>query len=109
MESDLHGGGIHTLTEVEAFLLDVAIGCLLVATDYWIMRQRWRSRLKISLATSFIGIPVLGALGSVLIFSTTAFWFNFVPVMLSVIVHESYEHAREYERLLEERALEDKA
>jgi CHASE2 domain-containing sensor protein len=109
VESDLHGGGIHTLTEVEAFVVDVAIGCLLVAIDYWIMRQRWRSRLKISLLASVIGIPLLGALGSVLIFSTTAFWFNFVPVMMSVIVHELYEHAREYQHLLEEHATEGTA
>ena len=107
--SDLHGGGIHTLTEVEAFLLDVAIGCLLVAIDFWIMRQPWRSRLLISLVVSGFGTFVLGMVASALIFSTFAFWFNFVPVMLSVIVHEFYDHAREYERLLEERALGEQA
>ena len=106
--SDLHGGGIHTLNEMEAFLIDVAIGCLLVAIDFWIMRQAWRSRLRISLMTSLVGIPVLGGLGSMVVFSTTDFWFNFVPVTLSVTLHTFYDHAREYERLLEEKGPEER-
>jgi CHASE2 domain-containing sensor protein len=104
VESDLHGGGIHTLTEVEAFLFDVAIGFLLVITDYWIMRQRWRSRLKISLTTSLVAIPFLCVGGSALIFSTAAFWLNFVPVTISVLIHELYDHANEYLDLAEARA-----
>jgi CHASE2 domain-containing sensor protein len=105
IESDLHGGGIHAQEEWTAIGLDVAIGLVLVIVNYWIMSRRWRRRLGISLAVSLLGIPLLCLVASLIAFSTSAFWFNFVPVTVSVLIHEFYEHAKEYQHLLAQHGL----
>jgi hypothetical protein len=48
---------------------------------------------------SLVLVPVLCLAGSLAAFSTLALWFNFVSVVVSVLIHQFYEHAREYRRL----------
>jgi CHASE2 domain len=94
IESELHGGGIRPLNEGLALALDFVSGWILVLIQY-----RFRDRLALALAISLLVIPLLCLVGSYVAFSTLALWFNFVPVVVSVLIHELYEHAREYQEL----------
>jgi CHASE2 domain-containing sensor protein len=92
--SELHGGGIRPVNEVLAFVLELAAGFLLVAIS-----ERLRNRLGLALLAGAVLIPLICIFGSYFAFSTSARWFNFVPVIASVMIHEAYEHVQEYRRL----------
>jgi hypothetical protein len=51
------------------------------------------------LALTLVAIPLLALAGSFVAFFTFAWWVDFVPVTLGVLIHELYHHAAEYQRL----------
>ena len=94
IESELHGGGIRPMNRWLEFTFDLLAGCVLVIVNYEL-----RTRLARALGLSLLLVPVLCLVASFLAFSAFALWFNFVPVVVSVLVHQFYQHAREYQRL----------
>lgn len=94
VESEL-GGGIRTANHVLAFVLDILAGLTVVLV------QR-RFRLLSALVISLVAIPSLSLVGSLLAFSTFAWWISFAPVTVGVLIHELYHHAAEYRRLSQE-------
>jgi len=91
VESEL-GGGIRAFNHLVELLFDLVCGVLLV-----IIHHRFRPLAALTL--SLIAIPVLCLGGSYLAFSTMARWFNFVPVIVGVQIHQLYDHAKDYSRL----------
>ena len=93
IETELRGGGIRPLNEVLAFILDILAGTILVWFSY-------RFRLSTALTLSLLAIPFFSLTSSYLAFASFGRWFNFVPVIIGVLIHELYHHAREYHHLL---------
>jgi CHASE2 domain-containing sensor protein len=91
VESEL-GGGIRAFNHLVELLFDLVCGVLLV-----IIHHRFRPFAALTL--SLIAIPVFCLCGSYLAFSTMARWFNFVPVILGVQIHQLYDHAKDYSRM----------
>jgi CHASE2 domain-containing sensor protein len=96
IDTDLHGNGIRPLNEAIAFALDVLLGYLLVAFGEFLRTPRM-------LLLGFGGFALLALFASYATFSTFGHWFNFIPMIAGVVVHELYHHGREYERLIAER------
>lgn len=91
IETEL-GGGIRAFNHVLELILDLLCGVALV-----VIHQRFR--LFWALVISLVAIPVLCLIGSLAAFSTMARWLNFAPVVLGVLIHQLYDHAREYARM----------
>ena len=91
VESEL-GGGIRAFNHALEILFDLVCGVLLVIIHH-------RFRLGTALLLSLIAIPVFCLLGSFVAFSTMARWFNFAPVILGVLIHQLYDHARQYAKM----------
>jgi CHASE2 domain-containing sensor protein len=87
IESELHHGGIRPLNEWLAILLEILSGVLLVAVHH-----RLHGRPGRALILSAVLIPVLVLASSLIAFSTLALWFNFVPVVVSVLIHQLWEN-----------------
>ncbi|HXO37252.1 MAG TPA: CHASE2 domain-containing protein, partial [Candidatus Acidoferrum sp.] len=96
VETELRGGGIRPLNEAVAIILDILAGTILVWFSY-------RFQLATALLLSLLAIPLFSLTSSYLAFSSLARWFNFVPVIVGVLIHELYHHAREYHHLLKSR------
>ena len=94
IESELQHRGIRTLNWAIAFVLDLVAGFLLVA-----VHLRFERRPAITLVTSLVLMPVLALVSSRIAFATLSLWFNFVPLVVSVVIHQLYEHTREYSAL----------
>jgi CHASE2 domain-containing sensor protein len=95
-ETELNGGGIRPMNEIVAFVLDLLSGASLIYINYRNLRN-----LRRALTLSLAGLVILPLISSYLAFSTLSRWFNFVPMIVGVLLHELYEHAREYYRLRE--------
>ena len=87
IQSDLSGGGIHEVNEILAILFDIAIGLFIVYVFF-----RLEGRPRLALRTSLAIIPI-AVLCSLVAFRTFAYWFNFIPLALGVILHELTELA----------------
>lgn len=94
IETELTGGGIRRVNEYQAILLDLLSGALLVYFSY-----RFPNQLGKALLLSLIALVILPLVFSYLAFSTLGRWFNFVPVLVGVLLHELYEHGKEYGEL----------
>ena len=94
IETELTGGGIRPINEIQAILLDLLSGALLVYFSY-----RYPTQLGKSLLLSLIALVILPPLFSYLAFSTLGRWFNFAPMLVGVLMHELYEHGKEYGEL----------
>src|SRR4029079_18831636 len=86
IESDLNGRGIRELNEIVAFSLDIALGVLLA----WV-HHRLEGRAALALWASLGAMPILCLSASLIAFNTLALCFNFVPVVVSVLIHQLYE------------------
>ncbi len=91
VESEL-GGGIRGFNHLVEILFDLVCGALLVVIHH-------RFRLLRALILSLLAIPVFCLFGSYLAFSTMARWFNFAPVILGVLIHQLYDHAKQYSKM----------
>lgn len=92
VESIVERGGIRVAHGVLMTLMEILIGVLLV----WIHH---RFDLGAALLISLLVIPFFLFLGSYVAFSTLAFWGNFVPIFLAVLIHQLYDHGRTYRNL----------
>ena len=57
--------------------------------------------LGTALLLSLFAMPFLALSASLLVFSSLAFWFNFVPTLVGVWIHELIDHGREYRQMHE--------
>jgi CHASE2 domain-containing sensor protein len=95
VESELQGRGISRLNELLMILFDFAAWIALVAVYYF-------CRLPVALWISIVAIPLFSLAGSLFAFSSLAYWADFAPVILGVLIHQLYDHAQEYRCLLKQ-------
>ena len=95
VESELQGRGISELNRLLMVLFDFAAWIALVAVYYF-------CRLSVALCMSIVAIPLASLAGSLFAFSSFAYWMDFAPVILGVVIHQLYDHAQAYRRLLKE-------
>ena len=100
IETEIHGNGIKPVNEALAFALDVILGFALVAFGDFLRTPR-------ALLLGFAALAAIVLLASYATFETFGRWFNFVPMIAGVVLHELYHHGCEYERLLAERDQRD--
>lgn len=92
--SELRGGGIRHANELLMLLLEIVGGVGLVLLHRSVSLGR-------AMLLSLVGIPVLALASSFFAFSSLAYWANFVPILVSVLIHELYDHSREHVRMYE--------
>ena len=90
------------MNHVIAIILDIAAGLTLVLIHHLFS-------IRTALGLSLIAIPVLSFCGSYLAFTTLAWWVNFVPMIVGVLIHQLYDHTKEYRRLLQKSAVTNEA
>ena len=95
VEAELQGRGISQLNKLLMILFDFAAWIALVAVYYF-------CRLPVALWASIVAIPLFSLAGSLFAFSSLAYWADFAPVVLGVLIHQLYDHAQEFRRLLKE-------
>jgi CHASE2 domain-containing sensor protein len=105
IESDF-GGGIREAQRWYEMFADFFVADLIVFLYYY-----YRRRPRVALLTSLFGIPLLAAFFSWLLFQSVAYWFNFMPIIIGMVLHQMLELSesctelqKEVERL-ESRAL----
>jgi CHASE2 domain-containing sensor protein len=87
--------GIVTSTATRFFITDLLLGfALLTAT--WFFRRTW------VLLLSFVLIPVIALLISLAVFTTSGYFFSFIPIISGVFFHHLVEHAIEHRKLTKE-------
>lgn len=97
--TDLRHGGIGDANELAMILLEMLGGYFLVVVHH-------RFRLRTALIISLIGIPTMAMVASYLAFSSFGLWANAVPLFTAVLIHQLYDHAREYRKMMEELSVE---
>lgn len=89
-------GSRYSANEYLMLLVDILVGVILVFIHHYFSLGK-------ALLLSLIAIPFLALTASLVVFTSTAFWADTMPVSISVLIHQFYEHAREYRRLYLER------
>jgi CHASE2 domain-containing sensor protein len=84
IESELKGGGIRTSTTLAMLLVEI-VGGMIVAASFWFLP------LRVALWASLLGLPVLAAGSSLMVFYSLARWASFTPVMLGALIHALYD------------------
>ena len=102
IESEFSGGGIRSFNETLMVILDLASGALLVFISW-----RYPFQLGKALTLSLLCLVVVPPICSFIAFSTLGRWFNFVPMIVGVLLHELYDHGREYYHLREKALAEE--
>ena len=108
IESDF-GGGIRETQKWLEKLADLVVGSLIVFVYFY-----YRRRPRFALMLSLVGVPLVATAFSLLLFRTAAYWFNFMPIIIGMVLHqmlelsessgELQEEVRELERQLHERS-----
>jgi CHASE2 domain-containing sensor protein len=93
VESELQGRGITQFNKFLMVIFDFAAWIALVAVYRF-------CQLSIALWISIVAIPLASLAGSLFAFSSFAYWVDFAPVILAVVIHQLYDHAQEYRHLL---------
>jgi len=93
VESELQGRGISEFNKLLMVIFDLAAWVALVGVYYF-------CRLSVALWISIVAIPLVSLAGSLFAFSSFGYWADFAPVILGVLIHQLYDHAQEYRRLL---------
>jgi CHASE2 domain-containing sensor protein len=89
-------GSMYSANEYLMLLVDILVGGILVFIHHYFSLGK-------ALLLSLIAIPFLALTASLVLFASMAFWANTMPVSISVLIHQFYEHALEYRRLYLER------
>jgi CHASE2 domain-containing sensor protein len=107
IESDFGGGIRETQKWLEKFA-DLFVGSLIVLVYFY-----YRRRPGFALLLSLVAVPVVATAFSLLLFRTAAYWFNFMPIIIGMVLHqmlelsescgELQEEVRELERQLQAR------
>ena len=91
--SELRGVGVRHASEVLMVILEILGGIALVVIHH-------RLEMRTAMFVTLFAIPAFALVSSFLAFSSLALWANFVPLLLAVLIHQLYDHAKEYRRLL---------
>jgi CHASE2 domain-containing sensor protein len=95
VQNDLLGYGIAEPSSLLVFLLDLAcVGVVLLSNHYF---PPFRA-----LIFNGFGIPIVAMAFSYFAFRSFRHWFNFVPLLGGVILHQLYEQAKENQKLRKE-------
>jgi CHASE2 domain-containing sensor protein len=98
VRSDLMGGGIREASHALAFVLDLIAGTIVVAIYFRWERDHFRRAFWVSMAL----VPLLSFAFSVLAFNTKAYWFDFAPVVLGMVMHQLYESSKKRQHMEDE-------
>lgn len=93
VESELKGGGIRRINKLFMLLLEIVGGLGFVMLHH-------RLNLGLALLLSILLIPLLSMLFSLIAFHSLAYCLYFVPILTIVVIHQLYEHAKEYRNML---------
>jgi CHASE2 domain-containing sensor protein len=96
IESDFDGGIRETQKWLEK-LADLVVGTLIVLIYFY-----YRRRPRVALGLSLIGIPFVATAFSLLLFRTAAYWFNFAPIIIGMVLHQMLELSESCGELQEE-------
>ncbi len=89
-------GGIRETQELLELLADFLVGSLIVLIYFYYER-----RPRFALLCSLVGVPILSIIFSWGIFSTTAYWFNFIPIIVGMVMHQMLELSESTAKLQE--------
>jgi CHASE2 domain-containing sensor protein len=89
-QSDLSGGGIRDEESWQGFLADLGFGSLVVLVFFAWARHPWSA-----LAIAFVGLSAGAILLSILLFNTSAYFLNFMAVIVGMMLHQSIELAHQ--------------
>ena len=96
IESDFSGAIRETRKWLEK-LADFVVGSLIVLVYFY-----YRRRPRFALLLSLIGIPFVAVTFSLLLFRTAAYWFNFMPIIIGMVMHQMLELSESCGELQEE-------
>ncbi len=97
IDSYLNNPGIRDLPEPVLFASDLCVGVAIVFI-FWLFEHRLHNvfllRPYVPLLLSTIGICfiIVGISYALLRMGSMALWFNFIPVLVGVNIHQFYEH-----------------
>ena len=96
IESDFGGGIRETQKWLEKFA-DLLVGSLIVFVYFY-----YRRRPRFALVLSLVGVPLVATAFSLLLFHTAAYWFNFMPIIIGMVLHQMLELSESCGELQEE-------
>lgn len=85
IESDFSGGIRETQKWLEK-LADFVVGSLIVFLYFY-----YRRRPRVAFLASLFGIPFVAGFFSWLLFQSAAYWFNFMPIIIGMVLHQMLE------------------
>ncbi len=86
IESELQGHGILTTGGWLLLLVEIIAGLIVVVLFLTLSTRA-------AVLTTVLVLPLVAFVCSVLVFYSLAYWANFVPILISVLVHQLYETA----------------
>ena len=92
IEAELQMKTVRPLNEVFMLLVDICGGFILVVWRFF--APAW-----LGFTLRALAVPLLAVGSSWFVFLSAAHWANFAPVLLGVLLHECYDHWREYREL----------
>jgi len=95
IETELQHRPVSSLNETLMVALEL-IGGYCLALWHFVSKD-WRA-----VALRILVVPVLAVALSFFSFSSLAYWFNFIPVLAGVSIHEFYEHFKHHRKLVRE-------
>jgi CHASE2 domain-containing sensor protein len=96
IESDF-GGGIRETQKWLEKCADLVVGSLIVLVYFY-----YRRRPRFALLLSLVGVPFVATAFSLLLFRTAAYWFNFMPIIIGMVLHQMLELSESCGELQEE-------
>jgi CHASE2 domain-containing sensor protein len=85
VQSDF-GGGIRETQKILEIFADIFVGSIIVFLYFY-----YQQRPLFAFYASLLGVPVLTTLFSFVLFKTAAYWFNFVPIVIGMVMHQMLE------------------
>jgi CHASE2 domain-containing sensor protein len=82
IQTDLSGGGIGGINEYGEFFLDICVSIFIVGVFY-----SYGSRPWVALGLTGLVVPA-GFVSSLILFNTFAYWFNFIPIAIGVVIDQ---------------------
>ncbi len=96
IQSDF-GGGIREAQKVFEILADILAGALVVLVYFY-----YQHRPRVAFYASLLGIFLATLLFSFILFRTAAYWFNFMPIVIGMIMHQMLELSKSCSELQHE-------
>jgi CHASE2 domain-containing sensor protein len=101
VQSVIDRRGIRPANKLLMVIVEVLSSLLIVFINHRAQHKKEIGKALVwSLTITFVAAP----LGSLLAFSTLAYWANFVPILVGVTIHQLYDQAKHYRDLLHESA-----